>query len=78
MTEISHSDILLALGDLKGAVGKLDGKLEAALQNMNKHDQQIEKLQAQVDSLSRWRAYVVGISTAVGFGIDKLVTYLHS
>ena len=50
-------------------LGRIDGKLDAAITRLESHDQRITKLDSDVGSLRNWRAYTVGIATVISLVI---------
>ena len=53
-------------------LGRIDGKLDAAITRLESHDQRITRLDADVGSLRTWRAYTVGIATVISLAVAVL------
>lgn len=57
-------------------LGRLEGKMDALLQSINRHDQDLEMLSRSVQDLERSRAKFIGIclatSTAASYIFHKL------
>ena len=53
-------------------LGRIDGKLDAAITRLESHDQRITRLDTDVGSLRNWRAYTVGIATVISLVIAAM------
>jgi hypothetical protein len=47
-------------------LGRLDGKLDTALNQMRRAEEHHEELDARVDRLERWKSTVLGLAVGVG------------
>lgn len=59
------------------AVARLEGKVDNLALSLRTHDSAIEKQEARLASLERWRAYMIGAAVASGAAsgmlIDKVI-----
>ena len=46
-------------------LGRIDGKLDSALNQIRSHDTRIHDLQKEINALNRWKSYTVGILTMI-------------
>ena len=58
---VSDGSILLLLG-------RIDGKLDAAITQGQANSERIDAQDKRISALERWRAYLVGIAAASGGG----------
>jgi len=57
-------------------LGRIDGKLDHALQRADRTDEQMEALGKRVSLLERNKAWVIGAATALSTGIGYFIPYI--
>lgn len=55
------------------AVARLEGKVDNLALSLRTHDSTIEKQEARLSSLERWRAYMIGAAVASGAASGMLI-----
>jgi uncharacterized membrane protein len=54
-------------------VGEIHTKVDHLINMLGEQSDRVSELEADVNSLRRWQAYVIGIFTAVGAGVGGVV-----
>lgn len=62
--------------ELYRILGRLEGKLDAALATQARHESEIRKIVERITHLEKGRAFLVGIATIISFSIPLAVEYL--
>ncbi|WP_142850674.1 hypothetical protein [Telmatospirillum sp. J64-1] len=62
--------------DLLILLGRIDGKLDAALQRQEVHEQNLKEVEARVSRLERNKAYLMGAAAAVGAGASWIKSFI--
>lgn len=53
-------------------LGRIDGKLDAALQRQERTEAEIAALESRMAKVENWRSYLIGIAAAVAAAVSFL------
>ena len=57
-------------------LGRIDGKLDHALQRQDKSDKEVEALSKRVSTLENSKAWVIGAATALSTLVGTLIPFI--
>jgi hypothetical protein len=72
------SEIQRMLGDIRQAVGRLEGQTATFIKQMEVQDERNTKLEGKVSKLEKWQGFYSGVGTVIGVILGAVGVHFKS